>query len=168
MIANASLTISAFRMINIWPIVLLLAGCGQQGQDTNNHGLGFEATAQGEYGIRLREPDSKVEVLAIAEVTYGKVQNHLGVTAPGPLIIFIESVDDRSTGGYQPFGLAYLDTGTIVIELHVLQSEGFLRAALAHEFCHWVTHYNDILTIDQQIRHEPEMLFINCTIAGAH
>jgi hypothetical protein len=139
-------------------VFLLLVGCGSQ---DNNHGLGFDYDVRGETGTRLRlTPEGPS--LALVEDVYLKVTACIGLGAPGPLVVFLESVDDRVSHSIgTPVAGTYLDTGTVMVEEHLVSDEPNLRLALAHEFVHWVGHYNNLLTHAQQSSHESSW-FVDC------
>lgn len=151
-------------------VALLLAGCGSGSnkKSDDNYGLGFHYDIQGTSGVRLRYSSLGYPSITFVEIVYLSVQQCVGYNTPGPLVVFIDSVDDRVSSeiGSTTAGI-YLDTGTIMLEHHLAQAgpgglnEGQLKAILAHEFVHWITHRNGLLTISQQYQHD-STLFVDC------
>lgn len=149
-------------MIRTILLVVLLVGCG--GSDSgasNNHGLGFEYDVQGASGIRVRFVDGSPPIGFYNDI-YDRVQQCVNHSAPGPLIVFVDEVDSHVTDGHDPFAGIYLDNGTILIETKAIQNIEALKWAVAHESVHWVTHWNQLLTIQQQSEHASS-LFLSCT-----
>lgn len=131
-------------------LCLLLVACGGEG---NNHGYGYEYDAITESGIRIRYGglyDQSEATPEWFENTYQEVQSCAGITAPGPLVVFVDPPLYDENGNRRS-GMTYMDTGLIVL---------VTRAIVKHEFIHYLLLMNGFSN-EKNKKHESN-LFGTC------
>lgn len=135
-------------------LCLLLAGCGDQSSEPNQS---FDET--GSYGIRVKYGAPTNPRAAFLENVYRQVEACIGKTAAPPSVIFVQSVDGI-VSGHMPNAAVRLRSGTVYIENDIASDRSVTWVA-AHEFVHWITHYNGLITQKQQDEHDSP-LFLDC------
>lgn len=145
-------------------MAIALTACGASGDNGKpNHGYGWDFDAQAESDLRVRWNGTQWPSLAYIDELYSITAACVGETAPAPLVIFVDEVPDGDSV-IDVTGLAYLDTGTVVIQKH--DSIHAVTANLRHEFVHWLLHYSGALTVAQQSAHDSP-LFLECVVPTA-
>ena len=119
----------------------LLSACGQPVSEDNN-GYGWNYDDSGQTGVRVRYFDENSPRLAFVEKIFIDTQECVGVSAPGPLVIFVDEITDvpEHVRGRTIYG-----TGTVLIEKIVIDDpNAHVGGVLTHEFVHWIMHVNNI------------------------
>lgn len=114
------------------PILIFLTGCGsEEGRD--NYGYGYSYDQAGETGLRVRYiPGQTTPTLNQIEDIYRQVMTCSGITATGPLVIFVDSFpEDPRIGGKTFYG-----TGTVVVATFGFPDAARVTLVLRHEFVH--------------------------------
>lgn len=115
-------------------ITLLLTGCGSE-EGRNNYGYGYSYDQSGETGLRVRYmPGQSTPTLAQIEDIYSQVMACSGITATGPLVIFIDSFPEDSRIG----GKTFYGTGTVVVATFGFPDADRVTLVLRHEFAHYL------------------------------
>lgn len=129
--------------------ILALAGCGsEEGRD--NYGYGWYYDQIGETGLRVRYDGRPAPTLAQIESLYAETKACMGVTATGPLVIFVESIDQAN-------GFTYFYTGTILIKAN----NWAMTSTLKHEFVHHLLHQSGF-SPEANSNHQSN-LFFDCS-----
>lgn len=144
------------RGLAIFSLLVVLAGCGSDtGQD--NHGYGYAYDAIGASGLRVRYDGHPAPTLAQIESLYRETETCAGISATGPLVIFVHD----SFGANDVYGQMFLDTGTILIS-SLLDSDPHLSFwTYKHEFVHHLLHHAGFDPARNAAHDSP--LFSDCT-----
>ena len=155
------------KQVTVIAAIALLAACGRGDSDpaANNHGFGFQFDESGVTGLRVRYLDDTSPRLDFIEQMYRETMECVGFDAPGPLVIWLPSV--QSDDGENTFGWIFLDTGTILADnnaciLDNCKVLAFQGHVLKHQFVHWLLHRSGRLTEAQQHAHAA-VEFTSCT-----
>jgi hypothetical protein len=113
------------------PLVFLLSGCGGGGEDaassTDNHGYGWQFNAEGEKGLRLREPGATPQTASDLERYAGTIAACAGISAPPPFVIVVPR-DSLAPH----IGWYYSNPPLIVVD------EIYRDVSFAHEMVHYL------------------------------
>lgn len=142
-------------------LCLFLIACGSSEDSDNNRALGNSYDVILSDGLRVRYSDPKNIQADVLSNLYHQVEACIGATAPAPLVIYIDSVDEHCKGGYHPNACVFLSSGTILVENSISDSPW----PFVHETVHWITHWNGALTEQQQSDHD-SALFLDCATPG--
>lgn len=119
-------------------VLLFLAGCGS-GEDSNNHGYGFQADLEGRSGLKLRysagvtEADPDFQALSTPtyyETAWSETQACTGLSAPAPFVILVKNGDL----GSDIAGRYFSNPSLIVLDAHAY--------AVRHEMVHYLLDVN--------------------------
>lgn len=147
------------RSLYFLAALALLAACGAN-TDRPDPGYGF--SEQGASGLRVRYSIAADPRIAWHEYVWEKVKGCTWLEAPAPIVIYV--TDSGPYCGYDGEyinGCALLQSGRVIMENQFSNGDMTPTVPVAHEFVHWLTHWNGTLTIEQQFNHESN-LFLTC------
>lgn len=137
-------------------VAVLLGGCGSEvGQ--SNHGYGYHYDEAGSSGLRVRWNGQPAPTFAQIESLYIETQACTGITATGPLLIFVHD----TFGANFVYGQTFLDTGTVLISSLLDPDPQLSFWTYKHEFIHHLLHQSGF-PVDQNAAHQSP-LFTTCT-----
>ena len=124
-------------LVTLAATVLVAIGCvDREPASIGNHGYGWQYDVLGETGMMLRLAPAGGYGLAQYEADYVSVESCLGIEAPGPFVVQVDTlpIPDATDTAY---GITYLDNGTVVVYATPMNLQLTSHVA-RHEFIHYL------------------------------
>lgn len=136
-----------------------LFACGSENSTSQKLGDHYDA----EYnGLRVRYGSAANPTPEFLYAVWVQVQDCIGAKAEPPLVIYVDNANEICDG-YDPAACAFISSGKIVIENWISNTPSSATGSFAHEAVHWITHYNGILSLKQNLHHQ-STLFLDCVL----
>ena len=138
--------------------VMALMACGNESSEHDRIGWSYDAMDSS--GLRVRYYSPNDPPLNWHSWLWSEVQACTRLSAPAPLVVYAETSEGLGCNA-GTWGCTFLESGRIVVESQYSDGNTTQTFRLAHEFVHWLTHYNQVLTVEQNAGHASP-LFSQC------